>query len=240
MMKFTQKPQVQETLVHLYLRLNGYFVTGFIVHSEIQGANKSQLDGVAVRHRWSREPEREVTPSPFIFRHCTDLLLCEVKSGENARFNSSLVDDLAAVECVLRWTGLLTEREVVTTAKRLQPLLKPNACRRRCAAGVKIRRGNLCVRALRCVPEMADSTKSDLWVLAGDEIISYLTKCLHTPRQNGLCSQQYDYGAWGPLFEPIVRCFKNETPPTTIGEIYDMLLGAAVGKAAYQGAQVVL
>ena len=81
--KHTQwnKSDIQETLVSLYLRLNGYFVSGFIVHAPHQVG--TELDVLAVRFPRYIEPEREVhgcehlaIPSEKI-----DFIVGEVKGG---------------------------------------------------------------------------------------------------------------------------------------------------------------
>ena len=73
---------LEEELLQLYLRLNGYFVTGFIVHSSIHGRNKTEVDALAVRFPYNAEPERGLGPSPLLEPSATllDLLICEVKS----------------------------------------------------------------------------------------------------------------------------------------------------------------
>jgi hypothetical protein len=48
-----KKSEVQEHLSTLYLRLNGFFVSGFIVHAQpgAEQSNKTQLDALAIRFR---------------------------------------------------------------------------------------------------------------------------------------------------------------------------------------------
>ena len=62
-MSENNRPHVQEALVHLYLRLNGYFVSGFIVHSSDHGKNKTQIDALAVRHSFNSEDLPGYRPS---------------------------------------------------------------------------------------------------------------------------------------------------------------------------------
>ena len=56
------KSEIQVALLNLYLRLNGYFVTGFIVHSPELGRNITQLDAFALRNPFNSEPERVAFP----------------------------------------------------------------------------------------------------------------------------------------------------------------------------------
>jgi hypothetical protein len=88
------KGQVQEALVTLYLRLNGYFTTGFIVHSPIHGRNRTEVDILGVRFPLSAEPIRGVgTDEQFgASNEVVDFVIGEVKSrGEQLRFNEALL-----------------------------------------------------------------------------------------------------------------------------------------------------
>ena len=62
-----EEKDVHEALVGLYLRLNGYFTSGFIVHAseekEAKVRNITELDILAVRFPFNQEPGREVNPS---------------------------------------------------------------------------------------------------------------------------------------------------------------------------------
>src|ERR1700731_3077069 len=111
-----RKSEIQETLVSLYLRLNGYFVSGFIVHAPgIDSAgNRTQVDALAIRLPYNSEPEREVMPSEYlqIPTGTTDIALCEVKGGHEAlQFNQGLRGP-DAIRSVLRWIGAFEEKEM--------------------------------------------------------------------------------------------------------------------------------
>ena len=82
------KSDVQETLVSLYLRLNGYFVSGFIAHADY--GVRTEMDVLAVRFPLHSEPEREVLPCDRLAvpNDEIDFIVGEVKGGtENVRFN---------------------------------------------------------------------------------------------------------------------------------------------------------
>jgi hypothetical protein len=59
-----EKGEIQETLVSLYLRLNDFFVSGFIVHAS-HGVG-TEMDVLAVRFPSHKEPEREVQPCRYL------------------------------------------------------------------------------------------------------------------------------------------------------------------------------
>ncbi len=99
------KSDVHEILVQLYLRLNGYFTTGLIVHHPEHGRNRTEIDCLAVRHPHHCQPEREIETSPFldVNEGETDLILCEVKSSPKSLcFNRSLTDNNEALLSALR------------------------------------------------------------------------------------------------------------------------------------------
>src|SRR5271154_6799437 len=84
------KGKLQESIVTLYLRLNGYFTTSLIVHHSEVGKNTTDLDVLAVRFPWHSQPDRQVGSAPEL--ECPDagidLIIGEVKSvGEPLQFN---------------------------------------------------------------------------------------------------------------------------------------------------------
>jgi len=121
-----RKGEVHEALVGLYLRLNGYFTTGLIVHAPDWGKNRAQIDCLAIRHPNHAQPDRLVGPSPFLAPHDgrIDLLICEVKSApEEVAFNDQLRTDPGVIEGVLKWAGVLKDHEIPRVARQLQPIL---------------------------------------------------------------------------------------------------------------------
>jgi len=149
------KSEINEALVTLYLRLNGYFTTGLILHSAHWGENRTELDCLAVRHPNHQQPDRGVKTSGFL-SHCSDeveevdLLLCEVKSlPTELGFNKSLQTDVEAVRAILRWAGVFTEQQVISVADRLRPLLKEKVTIDTARNGILENRCR--VRALLCV-----------------------------------------------------------------------------------------
>ena len=73
------KSKIQEAMVLLYLRLNGFFVTGFIAQSAVQHRTLAEIDALAVRMPHSAEPEREIGPHELLdlSSEYTDLVICE-------------------------------------------------------------------------------------------------------------------------------------------------------------------
>src|SRR3989344_887667 len=120
------RSDVQENLFSLYLRLNGYFVTGFIVHAS--NGSKTEIDALAVRFPHHREPEREIGSSRVldISDSLVDFLVCEVKSGkEDINFNTSFRDDTEAVASVLNRFGAFTDKEISELVPQIRDVLRP-------------------------------------------------------------------------------------------------------------------
>ena len=88
--------ELHESLVTLYLRLNGYFTAGFVVHSPLKGCVFTEVDVLAVRFPHASEREREVGTAQELRSptDSTDLLICEVKStAKGPQFNKALRSD---------------------------------------------------------------------------------------------------------------------------------------------------
>src|SRR5438874_1312954 len=120
--------ELHESLVTLYLRLNGYFTAGFVVHSPLKGRVITEVDVLAVRFPHASEREREVgiaheLRSPI---DRTDLLICEVKStAKGPQFNKALRTDPYAIAAVLRRFGAFSDDRVPVLADELFRRLQP-------------------------------------------------------------------------------------------------------------------
>lgn len=204
------KSQLQEHLVSLYLRLNGFFVTGFIVHSPQHGQNRAELDALALRAPYSCEPERQIGPDSTLdlSEKYTDLAICEVKSkGQPLQFNQSLVRQSAATATILRWAGLFRESEVTPLTDVLAKALAPrNPAAPEAPTVVGPR--DVRIRGLLFSPERESRRANQPWFVSGPQLFCYVWRCLcpESPRQS--CATTYDFQLWGG-HEPIVRYFKS-------------------------------
>jgi hypothetical protein len=216
--------EIQEALLSLYLRLNGYFVTSFIVHAPELGKNVTQLDAVAVRLSFNREPERVMLPSPFLElkKGTTDLLICEVKSrGQALQFNQSFRGNDRAITSVVEWAGLFDEEEAAAVVRDLKPLLQPETPRAKAKTGVAGPRGTR-VRPLFASPERHRSHDNQPWFLPGSEIFCYVGECLNPVVGRPTCSTRYDLNLWGTWLAPCVRYFKEARQPGEPGRMNDL------------------
>lgn len=204
------RSRVQEDFVSLYLRLNGFFVSPFIVHSPVAGNNYTELDALALRMPFSSEPEREIGPDPILELSTmyTDLVLCEVKSrGQSLRFNDAFAKRPDAIGTVLKWSGLFEPSEIRELSHELQSILLPNKQLRIEPATILGPRGTR-IRAMLFCPERNSRHNNQPWFLTGTEMMQYIWKCLCPRNQRAKCSTAYDFQVWRNL-EPIVRYFKS-------------------------------
>jgi hypothetical protein len=223
-----EKSCVQENLLNLYLRLNGYFVSGVIVHSPIIGKATTEVDVLAIRFPHNSEPERLVEPDNAlsVSAQDIDLVICEVKSkGQTLQFNKALYGSVDSVKSLLRWAGIHTAIEIEDLAPKVSTMLQPNSTYTDipCVQGPRRTR----IRGLMCCPERDKIHSNQPFFISGSALFEYISKCLcpETPRAS--CSTKYDYGLWGE-HENIVRYFKGRgfNNQGTIDDLYEYLSSA--------------
>jgi hypothetical protein len=204
------KPEVHEALATLYLRLNGYFTTGLILHSPEWGQNRTELDCFAIRHPNHSQPEREVQSSEFLAipKGEVNLIICEVKSSlKGLTFNEPLRTDPRALRALLRWAVVFDEPQIESVAERLQPLLKSDVTAEAVRNGV--REGLYRVRPLLCCPPVSEIDIADQWCLVGTEVFRFANKCFNPPNKRDSCSTRYNFEQWGYALRPLIEYFKN-------------------------------
>ncbi|MGE0388122.1 MAG: hypothetical protein AB7Q97_25635 [Gammaproteobacteria bacterium] len=218
------RSQLQEQLVSLYLRLNGFFVTGFIVHSPLHGQNRAELDALALRLPYNCEPERQIGPDPMLelSEKYTDLAVCEVKSkGQQLQFNQSLVQQSTAAATILRWAGLFRESEVIPLADSLAQALAPSNPAARPNAPTVLGPQDVRIRGLLFSPERDSRRPNQPWFISGPQLFDYIWRCLCPANPRQCCATTYDFQLWGD-HEAIARYFKSRGPegPGDISALY--------------------
>lgn len=215
---------IDELLAILYLRLNGYFTTGLIIHSPIKGQSRTDCDCLAVRLPNHSQEDREIESDQFLETKdgITDLIFCEVKHDpEKASFNRSVLKDTTALEAMLRWARPLRKCETAEVAQSLQDLLNNPANIEAWKKGVHHKKVR--VRALLCCPRMQPSS-SGPWCLTGDVILKYIQKCFSPPHPRSSCSVRYNFEQWTYPLNKIVRLFK-QSPKGTILDLKSLYEG---------------
>jgi hypothetical protein len=208
------KSDIQETLASLYLRLNGYFTSGFIVHApedEAPRPNRTEIDVLAVRFPHNAEPEREICPSACLDvpSDCTDFVIAEVKGGkEPLQFNRGLRRP-ESLRSVLRWMGAFTESEIEGLIAALLPEMEPKELNVPdhfvSVQGPRETR----IRAILFGVERGAPVRNQAKYIPGDELMKFIWACMRPDQLRTSCRTAYDFGLWGPLYVPLVRYFKD-------------------------------
>jgi hypothetical protein len=209
------KSDLQEQLLRLYLRLNGFFTSGFIVHSHESMKNKTEIDTVAVRFPNSCEPERQVGPDPWLelSNRYIELAICEAKT--KVRFNRALYSGTGQIEALLRWAGMFNLAEVIQLAPQVRAILVPES-----KPSPIIRRtepyNGLVIRSLLFCPELDCPAKNQSWFVGSEAIFPFIFRCLSPRFEPPTFGRRYGAGQWAEHAE-LVDFFKtwpNDEPPT--------------------------
>lgn len=216
------KSNLDEALVTLYLRLNGYFTSGLVVHSSVHGRTRTDVDCLAIRLPHHSQLDRVVDASPFVAARIgiTDLLVCEVKSDPAmVRFNAPLKNGLDVIADVFRWAGVFTDADIDEIAPAFQSLVQDATSS--AVAQIGIERGNVRVRALLCCPAITEETE-DRWCLTGSEILRYANECLNPAERRASCSVRYNFQQWTHALFPLVEWLKkrDQRATPTVQELY--------------------
>ena len=224
------RSDVQEMLVHLYLRLNGYFASGYIVQAPNGVA--TELDVLAVRFPRHEEPEREILCSDHlgIAADRIDFVVGEVKGGAaNVNFNARFRNNPAAVRSVLQRFGAFPCGEIDLAVAAVPQLLDPAHLRR---AGVfpemeitlwgdaGSHRAKL--RFIPFATEQTRPTGSARPYIFQDDMIGFVWDCFRPERRRVLCDVRYNFELWGHQFVQMVKYFKDTNRATsgTVDDLY--------------------
>jgi len=215
---------IDEILVQLYLRLNGYFTTGLILHSPTWGQSNSEIDCLAIRHAHHSQQDRRVAISDFLSpqNRKMDFLICEVKNDtSNIKFNDPIKNNLEVVCSFLLWSGIFHKTQVNSISKRIQPLFQDDIDINTVILGVE--EENVIIRPLLCCPPMLDESENK-WCLNGKEIFNYANLCFNPDHRRDSCSTRYNFQQWGYPFSKVVTFFKNsKVADINIENLYDYM-----------------
>lgn len=210
--------QLFEQLTRLYLRLNGFFTSGFIPHSEENGCVITEVDFLAVRFRHHSENERIEPDDPFLSlsTQYLEFAICEVKSrGQQLHFNDRLYNSEKAVASVLHWAGIFPSETVPRLTEQVRNLLTPSAnpspiipC---LEVGPQVR-----IRALLFSPERMNAPRPNQpWFVCGETMLGHIGRCLCPSLPRESCATNYGPTQWADLAY-LVAYFKNHAPDQQI------------------------
>ena len=224
------KSDVQELLAALYLRLNGYFPSGFIVHAP--SGNLTEIDLLAVRFPHHEEPEREVDPCQHLHppKGCIDFLIGEVKGGKrNPKFNAKFYGHPEGVKKVLKRIGAFTSDDITQLLPAIIDAAKPSRWRTYTdfpSLSVPLSHGQ--VRLILFAPDQSRGQGGGRPTIYGDDMVNFIWRCLCPTETRVGCAVKYNYELWGSQFIALVSHFKKNCrdAPGTINDIYLSLLGS--------------
>lgn len=243
---------IQEILVALYLRLNGFYTSGHILHADLETPairEKGDIDVFAVRLPFSSEPETGVLPSEYlgITNGVMEILIGEVKSGrEPIQFNDTLRDPSNLVR-VLRRAGFTNSEKTLeilahTLTERMapQPINNPE---NRIKEFLQPEGDILYPTHIRPVIFHLGyrlPRRNQAWFVGYEEIMSDIWKRLRKEYQPNTCQREYDIHLWGPVYDAIASYFKDtkRNEPGTSAELVRTLLSEPDNAVDAAGVQV--
>lgn len=225
-----EKSTIQEQLATLYLRLNGYFTTGYIIHSE-EKKIEGELDILAIRFPLHKQDETEHNSSEFLeITSNIDIIIAEVKSkGQPLQFNRCLKqqDTLEPLRKLLKWTGILTDDKIDDIAIELNILIQPIENLQlksfRSTKIIETNFGNVTIRPIIFSPEKLNVNNADKFI-NWTEINDFIWLCFCPADRREKCGTRYDFTAWGQGFTEIIKAYKdrqkNQIKFNGISELY--------------------
>lgn len=216
---------LQEKLVRLYLRLNGYFLTSFIAHSPDYGKNATEVDCIGVRFPFHSQSEREMGSSKFlqIPEKTVDVIICEVKGGSvPVSFNRALRSNkMQCIRKIIDWIGIVNDKDAQKISKSVHKLL----CRPEEGAEPRFKEVRIKCFSIRLILFAMDRSASPgnrAKYIHGQEVVDYIWRCLRPETPRAQCSTKYNYEGWGELAD-LVKYFKekDDDGAGTVNDIYD-------------------
>lgn len=204
------RSDIQETLLTLFLRLNGYFATGYIVHAAV--GNRTEMDALAIRFPYQQEPEREVPPSTHLHvsDSLVDFLVCEVKGGaDKINFNYKFRDCPGAIRSVLERFGAFTGNQIESLIPTIMDTLKPDQIHRQSSfPAISVSDLNIQIRFILVAPDQLRPKAIEKPYLFGDDIIDFIWKCFRPEARRVRCDTHYNRDLWGEQYSSVVQYFK--------------------------------
>lgn len=221
------KSDLQEQLVRLFLRLNGYLTSGLIIHSSQKGNNKTELDIVAVRFPYHKQIDRQVECSKYMDypTDSIDIIIGEVKGQKApANFNAALHNDKDAIEKLVNWLGMFSNEQIYQVQCDVFKILQPkqiNSSEKFDTLKYTFDSGNYTIRAILFCPDRPKPKKNQIKYVYGQLMLDFIWECLRPEILRSTCSTVYPTNMWGIDFKHLVEYFKDENK-TTVGTVTDL------------------
>ena len=224
------KSDLQEVLVALYLRLNGYLASGYIAHAPV--GNLTEIDIIAVRFPAHKEPEREVLPCAHLRPPSdrVDFLVGEVKGGQkNANFNPKFRERPDAIRKVLHRLGAFTDHEIEVWIPQIMAVLTPQSLAKASDfPAFPLTGWPALLRFVLFSPDQRrDSLRDQRPAIFGDDMFGFIWTCLRPAVPRPECATDYHIKLWGHQFNELIAYFKDPSrqSPGTVDDLYAYVLG---------------
>ena len=221
------RSNLQEQLVKLFLRLNGYFTSGLIIHSNKKGNNKTELDILGVRFPYHKQIDRQVECSKYldIPSHTIDIIIGEVKGLKaGINFNAALYSDKETIEKLVNWLGMFSNDQINQVQCDLQKILQPKQLSNSQKFNIleyTVDSINYTIRPILFCPDRPKPKNNQSRYVYGEILLGYIWECLRPEIFRDTCSTIYPTNMWGYDFTYLVEYFKSENK-RTVGNMKDL------------------
>ena len=221
------KSALQEKLVALYLRLNGYMTTGLILHSPIAENVEGEIDLIGIRFSGHAQEERviecdaelQIPKDTFI-----DIVICEVKGGKKPtlQFNDSIRLHKDRAKKMFKWIGVLKDEEIDGIVSSFQEVIQTKEIQKPDPFPI-LRIDNISIRPILFAPDKENPAKTQPNFIGGQKMIDFCWNCFRPDNIRQTCATDYRaVNNWGEQFERLLGYFKNSklNNPGKIVDIY--------------------
>lgn len=219
--------QLQEDLVKLYLRLNGYFTTGLVIHSQDYGKNLTEVDSLAVRFPFHNQDDRDIQCSSYlqIPTDRIDIIIAEVKGGkEKIKHNTALIENKEAIKKVAKWIGVFDKDELNDIVDNLFEIFKPsdiNTPENFKSLDIDSKSGKYVIRPIVFSMDRLKPKPNQSRYVYGQLMLDYIWLCLRPEEIRDTCSTIYNLNMWGHSLLPLIKYFKDENKKE-VGNMNDL------------------
>ena len=222
-----KKSALQEKLVALYLRLNGYLTTGLIIHSPNDTEVEGEIDIIGVRFRGHSQPDRIIDCSGILEipnDSEIDIIIGEVKGRkQKLQFNESLWRYPDRLKKLFKWIGIFDEKEMKDIIDEFIQIITPREIQSSKAFPV-ISKNNITIRPILFAPDRPLPRINQIKYIHRSELINYCWECFRPENRRNTCETNYKaVNNWGEQFERLVGFFKDKDKlkPDNINELYE-------------------
>jgi len=211
------RSELQEALVALYLRLNGYFSTGLIIHSADDNNVDGELDIIGVRFGNHKQEDRMISCSTYLGipdDSAIDVIIGEVKGRNNPlQFNESIRLHADRRYKMLTWLGFLDDKDIDEVSKQLEVSIQTKQItnsKNYERIDYNGNAGRISIRPILFAPDRNQPRPNQIKFVHGQELLNFIWECFRPQNRRDTCEANYwSINNWGRRFEDLVRYFKK-------------------------------